>query len=501
MKKIIYWVATVFLAASVSSCELDRDPEGKDFQQPYTSFVQTKQNRDGLYALLRNTENPRMHFYQELQSDMYCTTITDGNSLAPFVNWDLGILNDHGRADEDEVSGIAGYYFVYNRLNQQANAFVNNTEAALQNQVYKNSTEIANAKSFLAEGKVLQALAIWRLMDRFSFHESVTEVNSGAKDLGVILLKEYNPGYIGPRATKAQCYDYILSRLSEAIEVLPENRESVLYVSRDYAYALRARIYLALGEYGKAAADAKMVVDKYPLIGAANASEFENIYRSDANNPEIIFRGFASATLGSFTATTLNGAAPAGKDIKYKPSAVPFQWVVDLYENEDFRKSVYIAKVVKKDKGYLVNKFLEDKAYRDVQDKPNLKVGARYFSVAEVYLILVESALQTGDTPTAEKYLKALSKARGAEVSVVNMEALQAERTRELIGEGSRLRDMVRWSIPNNHDAFETQPGLEGFANTTPLKAQAPVGFYAYTWEFPQRDRQTNPQLIKNWPI
>lgn len=86
MKKIIYWVATVFLAASVSSCELDRDPEGKDFQQPYTSFVQTKQNRDGLYALLRNTENPRMHFYQELQSDMYCTTITDGNSLAPFVN-------------------------------------------------------------------------------------------------------------------------------------------------------------------------------------------------------------------------------------------------------------------------------------------------------------------------------------------------------------------------------------------------------------------------------
>lgn len=505
MKKILYWAAAALFAVSLVSCDLNRDPEDKAKKEPFKTIAQARQSRDGLYSLLRESEQLAFHVYDEVQSDMYTTTKNDGNQYYPFVAWQLGSMETHGHADEDQVYGIAGYYFEYSRLIQQANSYIEDMEKALANNtdmsIFISSEEVERAKRYLAEVRVVQALANWRLMDRFAYKYDAAS-NQSPQNLGIVLIKEFNPAYIGPRATQKECYDHILSALEAAITVLPEkNPDGITYAGRDYAHALRARVHLSMGNYADALADAKQIVEKYPLINANNAEDFAKIYRSDANNPEIVFRAFASPTTGAVGATSLNGASVVNKKIKYAPFIVPLQWVVDLYEDADYRKSVYIDKTVSNgsEKGYLVNKFLEDPAYRETADIPILKIGVRMFSIAEAYLMVAECAHMTGDDATAIAYLKKLSAARGGNIDTGDvMKAIQEERTRELIGEGARLRDMIRWNLPNI-DKTEIQPALTGYAREIVLEQPVPAGHYAFTWEFPNRDRQVNPHLIKNW--
>lgn len=506
MKRMLYWaLAIALLATSFASCDLNRDPEDRDKQGPFKSISQARQNRDGIYALFRDAEQPGVHVYNEVQSDLYTTTTNDGNQYYPFIAWQLGSMQTHGRADSESVYGVAGYYFLYSRLIQQTNAYVGNMQTALANNsdmsIFSSSEEVELAKRYLAEVKVIQAVANWRMMDRFAYKYNASAAQS-PENLGIILLKEYNPGYMGPRVTQQECYDHILSVLAEAIAVLPaKNPEGNVYIGADYAYASRARVHLSMGNYSAALTDAKQIVDNYPLIAVSSADDFATKYRSDADNPEIVFRGFASPSTGYVSSTALNGATVVNKKFRYAPMVVPLQWVVDLYEDADYRKSCYIEKKANSSKGYLVNKFLEDPALRETADIPVTRVGVRMFSIAEAYLMVAECAHMTGDDATAKQYLTTLNKARGGNIDTSNVEkAVREERTRELIGEGARLRDMVRWNLPNI-DKTDIQPALDGFARVIPLEQEVPAGHFAFTWEFPVRDRQVNLQLIKNWPI
>lgn len=161
MKKILYWAAAALFAVSLVSCDLNRDPEDKAKKEPFKTIAQARQSRDGLYSLLRESEQLAFHVYDEVQSDMYTTTKNDGNQYYPFVAWQLGSMETHGRADEDQVYGIAGYYFEYSRLIQQANSYIEDMEKALANNtdmsIFISSEEVERAKRYLAEVRVVQA--------------------------------------------------------------------------------------------------------------------------------------------------------------------------------------------------------------------------------------------------------------------------------------------------------------------------------------------------------
>ncbi len=494
MKKIIsIAVAVLSLAVGFSSCDISREPQDNDFVGPIVSVQDAKQKLDGIYSVAREAENPTRFVWQEIQSDIYSITSIDGNTSSRYLSWDLPAIES---GDE-----TANYYFRYNKLVQSANYFVDEGKIALEKGVIKLEAEVKLMNQYIAEVQVLQALAYSRLMERFAYKYDAAETQA-PKSLGMILVKKYDPMFMGPRNTQIETYDYILSRIEEALPHLLEKPASNVYLGKDFALGLRARVYLNMGNYQAAANDVEAFYTKYKLIDAVDTEKFEEIYRSQANNPELIFRAEASINTGSVTETLLNGASVTGKKVNYSPNQVPLQWIVDLYNADDFRKEVYIAKEADKKKGYLVNKFLGDPALREAADRPNLKVASRFFTLPEAYLILAECKIKLGDEATAMNLLKTLSSSRGVELTETDaMTALQNERTREMIGEGSRLNDMIRWNLPLVVSPI--QPALEGYALPKVLKAgdgsTIPAGFYAFTWEFPVRDRQVNKDLIRNW--
>lgn len=497
MKKIFnFAVAGLLLVSSFTACDLDRTPYNSDIQQPYEDMATTLQYRDGLYSILRDAEQPNRYTLSEYMSDMYAVMQGDGGHATPYVTWNVSRIESADHAEN--------YYFYFNRLIQQANAFVGNVTKAYAGGIYKTEVDKANALIYLAEAKTLQALALYRLMERFAYPYDANATTS-PQNLGVVLVKEYDPWASGARATQKETYDYILSLLNEAIPALAETNSNNIYVSRDFALGVRARVHMLMGNYTDAAADIRAFYQKYNLISVTSADDFAAAYRKASANPELIFRGYASVTTGSFTYQDLTGASLVGNSIRYNPRVTPLQWVCDLYNDADYRKSTYIFKGVNGDggKGYVVSKFLGDPDLREDSSKENFRIGCRFFSLAEAYLILAEADIMTGNTAEAMELLKKLSKSRGAEVSGTDyMQILKDERTRELIGEGSRLNDLIRWKM--DVVVSPVQAILHKIATPKVLDTsdptRVPAGFYAFTWEIPNRDLTVNTALVRNWP-
>ena len=71
-----------------------------------------------------------------------------------------------------------------------------------------------------------------------------------------------------------------------------------------------------------------------------------------------------------------------------------------------------------------------------------------------------------------------------------------------MIGEGSRLNDMIRWNM--DLVVSPVQAVLHKIAVPTILQTddptRVPAGFYAFTWEIPNRDLVVIPELVRNWP-
>lgn len=75
-----------------------------------------------------------------------------------------------------------------------------------------------------------------------------------------------------PRATVGQVYTAIVQDLNYAIENLDESRASKAYINVNVAYGLRARAYLAMGEYAKAAEDAEKAMAGFTPASVSKVS-------------------------------------------------------------------------------------------------------------------------------------------------------------------------------------------------------------------------------------
>lgn len=87
-----------------------------------------------------------------------------------------------------------------------------------------------------------------------------------------------------PRATVADVYDVIVADLTKAIELLDGySRTDKTQIDQHVAYGLRARAYLAMGEYAKAAEDADKAMQGYTPASIADVSvpAFDNINESN----------------------------------------------------------------------------------------------------------------------------------------------------------------------------------------------------------------------------
>ena len=125
---------------------------------------------------------------------------------------------------------------------------------------YPADTEDRNAIHQIAQAKAIRAFSYLHLAPYFQFNYQT----SADKPCVPIVTEETTDFTNNPRATVAQVYELILSDLNYAVENLADfTRSDKSRIDQKVAYGLRARAYLNMGEWLKAAQDAEKAAEGF----------------------------------------------------------------------------------------------------------------------------------------------------------------------------------------------------------------------------------------------
>ena len=271
--------------------------------------------------------------------------------------------------------------------------------------------------------------------------------------LGVPIPLQYDPNASSTRATVAQTEAQIESDLNRANalfesigDVVEQTSSSEKnYISPLALKAIASRYYLYKGDYAKVAELSEEIISSGKYAVAAKDDLQGTFSKPDAENSVFELTVGTTSSLSSDSYDFLVHYSPG-----YAQLAVSEQ-AVNLYEAGDVRKNLITSGRL----GGQTKYFLNNKFY-GTQGSNNIKV-IRY---EEVLLNAIEAHLNTDDTAgtgdKTKRYYNTLRHERGlSDVSAVTLDDLKKERVRELVGEGQRYWDLLRWAaaIPQLNSA------------------------------------------------
>jgi hypothetical protein len=487
----IFTLAALITVSAVS-CNLDRYPyDSIEQSQSFQTMKDATTLNTGLYALLRQRVYGIYMFSTDVQADLLNATLDFGNRNGAPHKWTTFLADDYTIRDT-----WTGYYYAITN--------VNNVLDNIGKIVTAGATEDASIALYKGEAYLMRAFYYHQLIQRWG---KDYEPSTAATDLGVPLVLAFDITLRPNRATIAEVYAQILADIAQAKNLLiTAGAKSSNKLTKDCVTALEARVLLCMHNWTGAATAANSLISggTYPLVNTA--TNFKKMWTDDTST-EVICQMFMSQP--SELGTTINNiylglnAALA----KYVPDFVPQQWVIDLYQDADIRKNVYLEKKplfiagVNYPNIWCVNKYpgnpvLFTAATTNYQHKPNL------FRVAEMYLISAEAAAQTTATESAAlATLNQLRTARGLTAltgltGTALMNSIKDERLRELLCEGTRLDDLKRWKMgvvrkaPQNLNLITPGADFE--------QKSVPAGDPKFVWGIPANDITTNPNMVQN---
>lgn len=307
------------------------------------------------------------------------------------------------------------------------------------------------------------------------------------------------------RTPKAEVLNHMIEDLQFAAEKLPENPDKVSEVGKLTKWAaiqLLSEVYLMIGQYDKAEATAKQVIDsgyfrlmtdRFGVAKAEAGDVFSDMFLENNQNR-------TSGNMESIWVMQLEYNTPGGgadnedwtkrawvpkywneKGFTYADSLggrglaqiVPFKWWIEdegFYATTDIRNSKYS---IKRDWYYnnpetpelygkkaeitdltwqkcslfpTITKFFYGKTADDPSYSGNNKDRMK-FRLAETYLLLAEARIQQGNATGAAEAINVIRKRAGApEITAAQatLDFLLDERIRELVGEELRRFTLVR---------------------------------------------------------
>lgn len=244
-----------FAIALLSSCSedlLDKTPQPTATQFLSDDAVKTKQDLQRLlissYDVIANTYGGQIQNLSELLGDNIDSPVSQNDYLQVYLR----------RTDvfNGTISGVyKNAYITIYRANQ---LILKKDDVADISEAEKTQLE--------AESRFLRAFAHHGILRLFAQPAGYTSDNS---HLGIVMRMEASDK-VGLRSTVKECYDLILSDLDFADQNLPE--ENGVYATKWAAKALKARIYLDLNDYAKAAQFAGEVINsnRFALLDSLN---------------------------------------------------------------------------------------------------------------------------------------------------------------------------------------------------------------------------------------
>ncbi len=481
--KLMRMAAVIAVSFSLASC-LEKFPGDAILEtESMKSLDDAEQILTGIYTAYMSSGlySGYLTLCPDIQADLVYAVQGNTNTFGTLWQWDI-------RSTNAEVEAVyASLYRVIGRCN-----FYLDQVDALRDSL-TDDEQIKYLDYYTGEVYCARALAYSELVKCFcKAYDPATAEN----ELGVVLADTYFGEKPQKRASLYESYQFILSDLTKAEEMLDEENDAYNspYFTNAAAHAIHARTALYMQDWDMAVSESSKLIDSdsFALASArsyytssqtyldymwTNDSSFENIWRI------------------GYTATSYGGAIGSvflnftTDYTYYYPDYVPAQWVLKLYGSGDARYNAYFANA---QTGYahgltwplLVKYFGNESLMANMIYHVNMPKPLR---LAEQYLIRAEAYCRKGDYGAASADLTALRESRyvsGGATAVNSSNWLQAvsdERVRELYMEGFRLHDLKRWDM-----GFERTPQSQTQSEGSSLKIKA--GDPLFVWPIPNHE-------------
>lgn len=416
----------------------------------------------GMTACDFDTEN-----FQQIPTDEAYKSVQDiqnGMNGAYYALGSYRFLGNYAVAYGDFCGGVSNGSSSTGHFYYQSNWIISDTDAELEDMWYyglqvvdRTTRTIAGAKDVLAEAEslfltekdiadinlymgqcyALKALANYYLVNLFG-----KPYHIGTDNMGLPLVKEepIEPFTKIDRSNILQTYEQITSDITNAETCLNEATQVVsepnaFYMGSMGLQALKARVYMSLGEYSIAEGAAKKAIE---LKGKGDGTGNDNIpsdeiyvsmWTSLAITDEDLFT-IAKTEADNLSANSLN-------TLYGSYGATLTNSTIALYENNDIRKGLLNG-----------TKTLKYQGLPTSAATSNIPI----FRKSEMSLILAEIYTRQNNLPLAQNYLLYTAKRNKDITSIADLPTTQAdllqfiseERIREFSGEGHRFYDARR---------------------------------------------------------
>ena len=292
-------------------------------------------------------------------------------------------------------------------------------------------------KKLKAQAYTVRALAFFDLLRLYG-----QKYTGGT--LGIVLPTRYDANARSTRATIAQTEAQIEADFQKAVELFEQvaasqgvplenlvDTDHRNYISPLAVKALQSRYYLYKGEWQRAAECAQEVI-RSGIYQPAAASDLKGSFqKANASNSIFELTIGINGTLSTQSYDYLIHSRGTG-------ALAVSQQAQQLYEPGDVR-----ASLIETDDPLGVEMYFLNDKFSDLEGNSNIKV-IRY---EEVMLNAIEALLHSGDNETALTLYNELRAQRGftEEADAISLDELKKERVRELLGEGFRYWDLLRW--------------------------------------------------------
>ena len=340
----------------------------------------------------------------------------------------------------------------------------------------------AKVQQYRAEARFLRAFFYWAAMDTFG------QVPFSTED------SQFGGGYNPPQTSREDIFDYVVSELTDLASdasAMPAAQSNYPRADKGSVLGLLARVYLNAEVYTGTAMwnEAKAACEKIYSLGYKLAPTHAELFRGDnGENPdakgEFLFAASYNAehtqSYGGttyLTLSTLSGDDGAinitGINGGWAGNRVPYEYVQRWFEdvkNPDYTTGEYTY--TDKRAGYFyikgrsesmqdnLNTFLNGWSCIKYNNVPHDMDAVDYAATAatknfsdidwplirlgEIHLIYAEACMHAGGDASAQ--IKALADRAGvAAPKTIDADWLMAERARELMWEGHRRTDLIRY--------------------------------------------------------
>jgi hypothetical protein len=458
MKKIFFPLITVLVLAGLNSCkkQLDLLPtDSIDISKAFLSVDDLEKGVLGVYSA--NNQMNKIYIATLLTDEAKISNENRGQGQFTY-KW------QYSAGSGEVTTAYRQYYTMIDRIHRVQEAATDITPA--------DASEASRKARLLAELKALKGIA---------YYESLINVMPPGYDASALGIAIVNGSCLTckpSRNTVGEVIAEIETNLAEAKADpnLPNAPTDPLRLSKAAVAAYQARVALLKRNDWTAAAtfasEAITLSGKFLAVGTA----FEN-YWSDANEAETILK-YRNQTAPALLWRDANG------DVFFEPSIQ----LKDRYDRgNDIRFATYFSSAGNDTS--IVDKYKGSSFGANIND---LKI----IRLSEMYLIRAEANAENNQLAAAAGDLNLLRAARISGYSNVSfatkdeaINAILAERTKELCFEGFRYYDLKRRSLPVNRLASDVQ---------STAWQNLPADDYRFTLPVPQDAIDANPNTVQN---